>query len=198
MTGRATRLANFEVYMTRCGYTGEDGFEISVEHKQVEDLCTLLLQENKEILALAGLGARDTLRLESGLCLYGNDIDETTTPVEASLLWVIPQERRTTGGFLGSKIILEQLNKKSEKKKRVGITLQRPPHPHCKLYDSNNNEIGEVTSGSYSPVLKTGIGMAYVAKTHSKIGSSIFVEFKNKKVPATISKMPFVPHNYFK
>eukprot|EP01091_Cochliopodium_minus_P007308 TRINITY_DN17207_c0_g1_i1.p1 TRINITY_DN17207_c0_g1~~TRINITY_DN17207_c0_g1_i1.p1 ORF type:complete len:400 (-),score=137.08 TRINITY_DN17207_c0_g1_i1:73-1272(-) len=196
MSGRNFKLGNlFNVYMTRCGYTGEDGFEISVDHKDVEDFSSLLLK-NEEV-ALAGLGARDTLRLESGLCLYGNDIDENTTPVEASLLWTIPQERRISGGFLGAKYVLEQIQNKSEKKKRVGIQLPRPPHPHLKIFDSNGKEIGEVTSGSFSPVLKSGIGMAYVSKEFSKIGTQIFLEFKNKKVPATVSKMPFVPTNYW-
>ena len=150
-----------------------------------------------ESVALAGLGARDTLRLESGLCLYGNDIDENTTPIEASLLWTIPQERRTSGGFLGAEHVLEQIKNKSEKKKRVGIKLARPPHQHCKIFDSEGNEIGEVTSGSFSPVLKQGIGMAYVSKAFSKNGSQIFIDIKNKKVPATVSKMPFVPTNYW-
>lgn len=197
MTGTPVKLGGeFEVYMTRCGYTGEDGFEISLPHSVAPQFCSLLLEHNKESLALAGLGARDTLRLEAGLCLYGNDIDENTTPVEASLLWTIPQERRTSGGFLGSQVIVEQIKNKSEERKRVGITLPRPPHPHLKLYDSEGKEIGEVTSGSFSPVLKCGIGMAYLHKKFSKIGTQVFVSFKNKKVAATVSKMPFVPTNY--
>ena len=148
---------------------------------------------------LAGLGARDTLRLEAGLCLYGNDIDDTKTPVEAGLSWLIHKRRRDEKNFPGASIILKQLNEKPEIK-RVGLKMLNDNGPsarqHMKIFDEKN-EIGEVTSGCLSPSIKQNISMGYVTNKASKIGTKILVEIRNKKHDAEIVKLPFVPTRYF-
>jgi len=184
--------------VTRCGYTGEDGVEISVLEKDCANLVEALLTSAGNP-ALAGLGARDSLRLEAGLCLYGNDIDATTTPVEATLAWTIPKTRRATGGFPGADIILKQL-KEGADKKRVGFLSKGPPaRGHTNVLDAEGNKVGELTSGCPSPSIGSGtnVSMGYVNKNVSKVGTPLFLQVRNKKIETTVSKMPFVPSNYF-
>lgn len=181
--------------VTRCGYTGEDGVEISVPKSRVVELTEKLLS-NPEV-KLAGLGARDSLRLEAGLCLYGNDIDETTTPVEATLVWTIGKRRRQTRDFPGADIIVPQIKNKTQRK-RVGLVSTGPPvRPHTPILSTDGTVIGEVTSGCPSPCLKKNVAMGYVDSAFSQNGTQIQVEVRKKAVPATVSKMPFVPTNYY-
>lgn len=181
--------------ITRCGYTGEDGVEISVPSSRVVELTERLLS-NPEV-KLAGLGARDSLRLEAGLCLYGNDIDETTTPVEATLVWTIGKRRRQTRDFPGADIIVPQIKNKTQRK-RVGLVSTGPPvRPHTPILSSDGTPIGEVTSGCPSPCLKKNVAMGYVDSAFSKNGTQIQVEVRKKAIPATVSKMPFVPTTYY-
>ncbi|XP_041048632.1 aminomethyltransferase, mitochondrial isoform X2 [Carcharodon carcharias] len=181
--------------VTRCGYTGEDGVEISVPIQRTVELAELLLR-NSEV-RLAGLGSRDSLRLEAGLCLYGNDIDETTTPVEATLLWTIGKRRRAAADFPGASIILRQIKEKT-KRKRVGLVSAGPPvRQRTPILNPDGKVIGEVTSGCPSPCLKQNIAMGYVDTEYSKQGTPINVEIRKKIVDAIVSKMPFVPSKYY-
>jgi aminomethyltransferase len=188
-----------DVLVSRCGYTGEDGFEISVSDKNAVTLCELLLK-NSEV-KMAGLGARDTLRLEAGLCLYGHDMDDATTPIEAALKWVIGKRRKTQGGFPGYDIIKGQMEGETEVK-RVGFVIESgaPAREESKIFtpDDNTNAIGKVTSGTFSPCLKKPIGMAYVKAKYGKIGTPLKVQVRNREYDIKIAKMPFVPQRYYK
>uniref|UniRef100_A0A3Q1F0A8 Aminomethyltransferase, mitochondrial n=1 Tax=Acanthochromis polyacanthus TaxID=80966 RepID=A0A3Q1F0A8_9TELE len=181
--------------VTRCGYTGEDGVEISVPKGRVVELTEKLLTNGE--VKLAGLGARDSLRLEAGLCLYGNDIDETTTPVDASLVWTIGKRRRQTKDFPGANIIVPQIKAKADRK-RVGLVSSGPPvRQHTPILSPDGTVIGEVTSGCPSPCLKKNVAMGYVDAAFAKNGTNIQVEVRKKAVPAIVSKMPFVQTNYY-
>lgn len=181
--------------VTRCGYTGEDGVEISVPSSDVVSLTEKLLADSE--VKLAGLGARDSLRLEAGLCLYGNDIDETTTPVEAGLIWTIGKRRRQARDFPGADIIVPQIKAKTQRK-RVGLISTGPPvRQHTPILSYDGKVIGEVTSGCPSPCLKQNIAMGYVDAGFSKVGTPIQVEVRKKAIPAVVSKMPFVPTKYY-
>uniref|UniRef100_A0A8C5DBS0 Aminomethyltransferase n=1 Tax=Gouania willdenowi TaxID=441366 RepID=A0A8C5DBS0_GOUWI len=174
----ATVFGVSDCRVTRCGYTGEDGVEISVPRSRVVELTEKLLS-NAEV-KLSGLGARDSLRLEAGLCLYGNDIDENTTPVEAALVWTIGKRRRQSRDFPGADIIVPQIMAKTARK-RVGLVSTGPPvRPHTPILSPDGRVIGEVTSGCPSPN-----------------GTEIQVEVRKKAVPATVTKMPFVPTTYY-
>ncbi|CAI5725169.1 unnamed protein product [Peronospora destructor] len=169
-----------DVILTRCGYTGEDGFEISVLSKDSEMFARALLQDPRVLES--GLGARDSLRLEAGLCLHGHDITADTTPIEAMLAWTIGKRRREEGG-----------------KKRVGFVVEgAAAREGAELFDGNDKVVGHVTSGTFSPSLKKAIGMAYVDKSSGKLGTELHVKARNKTQKAVISKMPFVPANYYK
>ncbi|XP_041954839.1 aminomethyltransferase, mitochondrial [Alosa sapidissima] len=181
--------------VTRCGYTGEDGVEISVPSGSIVALAEKLLT-NTEV-KLAGLGARDSLRLEAGLCLYGNDIDENTTPVEASLVWTIGKRRRQQRGFPGADIVVPQIKAKTQRK-RVGLISTGPPvRQHTPILAPDGRVIGEITSGCPSPCLKKNVAMGYVEAGFSKVGTAVQVEVRKKAVPAVVSKMPFVPSKYY-
>ncbi|XP_030640460.1 aminomethyltransferase, mitochondrial [Chanos chanos] len=181
--------------VTRCGYTGEDGVEISVPRKDVVSLAERLLANGE--VKLAGLGARDSLRLEAGLCLYGNDIDENTTPVEASLVWTIGKRRRQAKDFPGANIVVPQIKAKTQRK-RVGLISTGPPvRQHTPILAPDGRVIGEVTSGCPSPCLKQNVAMGYVEAGFSKVGTPLQVEVRKKAVPAVVSKMPFVPTRYY-
>jgi len=188
--------------VTRCGYTGEDGVEISVPINNTAKLAERLLESGGgAVCKLAGLGARDTLRLEAGLCLYGNDIDEKTTPIEAGLAWTIGKRRRGLKDFPGAEIIMKQLQEKPSIR-RVGLRLLSNGGPsarqHAKIFDAEvKGEIGEVTSGCLSPTLNQNISMAYVPKEFAKSGTKLSVGIRNKKYDAEVFKMPFVPTNYY-
>ncbi len=182
--------------ITRSGYTGEDGYEISVPAEAAEDLAQLLLGE--EEVALAGLGARDSLRLEAGLCLYGNDIDTTTTPIEASLTWVIGKSRRENGGFPGDKIILDQILNKAPRK-RVGIKPdgRAPARAGTEITDMEGNVIGAITSGGFGPTVGGPIAMGYVKTEFFKPDTPVQLLVRGKALPAKTFKLPFTPHRYY-
>ncbi|KAJ3050701.1 hypothetical protein HK097_008307 [Rhizophlyctis rosea] len=196
MTSRHLDIKGIPVYISRCGYTGEDGFEISVPDSEVVRLSELLL-ENPDV-ELAGLGARDSLRLEAGLCLYGHDMDEATSPVEAGLTWTIGQRRRTEGGFLGAERILPQI-KGGVPKRRVGLIVEgAPAREGAKILSVDGEELGTITSGCPSPVLKKNVAMGYVKSGFHKQGTDVQVQVRNRLQKAKITKMPFVPHQYYR
>ncbi|KAJ3276449.1 hypothetical protein HDV01_005072 [Terramyces sp. JEL0728] len=193
MTAQKIELAGIPCYVSRCGYTGEDGFEISVPHEKAVRLTETLL--NHPDVELAGLGARDSLRLEAGLCLYGHDLDEDITPVEGALTWTIGQRRRKEGGFLGADKILPQI-KGGVSKRRIGLVVEgAPAREHTEIY-ADGKKIGEITSGCPSPTLKKNIAMGYVENGFHKQGTELQVKVRNKMQKATVTKMPFVPANY--
>ncbi|XP_053455839.1 aminomethyltransferase, mitochondrial isoform X2 [Nycticebus coucang] len=181
--------------VTRCGYTGEDGVEISVPAVGVIHLATALL-ENPEV-KLAGLAARDSLRLEAGLCLYGKDIDEHTTPVEGSLSWTLGKRRRAAMDFPGAKAIIPQLKGKVQRR-RVGLVCEGAPmREHSPILSMEGAVIGTVTSGCPSPCLKKNVAMGYVPYEYSRPGTQLLVEVRRKQQMVVVSKMPFVPTNYY-
>ena len=186
-------------------YTGEDGFELSIAEDKITDVTHTLLSSTDGSVQLSGLGARDSLRLEAGLCLYGNDIDEDTTPIEAGLTWTIGKRRRVIQNneedFPGAEIILRQLKDKPTRK-RVGLVSQGPPaRSHTPVIDASSGEqIGEVTSGCPAPSMEvnnTNVAMAYLPSSISKNGTKVLLKVRNKNVEATVSKMPFVPSRYY-
>uniref|UniRef100_A0A2I3HXQ9 Aminomethyltransferase n=2 Tax=Nomascus leucogenys TaxID=61853 RepID=A0A2I3HXQ9_NOMLE len=181
--------------VTRCGYTGEDGVEISVPVAGAVHLATALLK-NPEV-KLAGLAARDSLRLEAGLCLYGNDINEHTTPVEGSLSWTLGKRRRAAMDFPGAKVIVPQLKGKVQRR-RVGLMCEGAPmRAHSPILNMEGINIGTVTSGCPSPSLKKNVAMGYVPCEYSRPGTMLLVEVRRKQQMAVVSKMPFVPTKYY-
>uniref|UniRef100_A0A8C0NFW1 Aminomethyltransferase, mitochondrial n=2 Tax=Canis lupus familiaris TaxID=9615 RepID=A0A8C0NFW1_CANLF len=181
--------------VTRCGYTGEDGVEISVPAAAAVRLAAALL-ENPEV-KLAGLAARDSLRLEAGLCLYGSDIDEHTTPVEGSLSWTLGKRRRAAMDFPGASVIIAQLKGKVQRR-RVGLTCEGAPvRAHSPILNMEGTVIGTVTSGCPSPCLKKNVAMGYVPSEYSRPGTPLLVEVRRKQQMAVVSKMPFVTTNYY-
>ena len=203
MTGSQFTIAGCDCFVTRSGYTGEDGFEISVPAAQAEALARALLAlpEVKPI----GLGARNSLRLEAGLCLYGNDIDTATTPVEAALNWAMQKVRRTggarAGGFPGADKVLAQLdNPASLTRKRVGlVALERVPvREHTELQSLDGQKIGEVTSGLLGPTIDKPVAMGYVLPAFAPLGTRINAIVRGKAVPMEVSAMPFVPTRYYR
>lgn len=201
MTGTQLDIAGIPCAVTRSGYTGEDGFEISVPADRAEALARRLLAD--DAVAPIGLGARDTLRLEAGLCLYGHDIDETTTPIEAGLTWAISKARRSggarSGGFPGAAIILDQLAH-GVSRRRVGIQPEgrAPVREGAELQDEHGQRIGQVTSGSFSPSMNAPVAMAYVAHSHATPGTPVQALVRGKRLPATVVKLPFVPQRYYR
>ncbi|TRN24319.1 glycine cleavage system aminomethyltransferase GcvT [Vibrio furnissii] len=196
------QIDGIDCIVSRSGYTGEDGYEISAPADQAEALArTLTAFEEVEWI---GLGARDSLRLECGLCLYGHDLDETTTPVEASLLWAIQPVRRTggarEGGFPGADIILSQIATKDVSRKRVGLVGQTkaPVREGTELFDADGAKIGLVTSGTAGPTAGIPVSMAYVRADLAAIGTEVFAEVRGKMLPMLVEKMPFVPQRYYR
>ena len=203
MTGGSYTIAGCDCFVTRSGYTGEDGFEISVPAAQAETLARALLAQ-PEVKPI-GLGARNSLRLEAGLCLYGNDIDTTTTPPEAALNWAIQKVRRTggarAGGFPGADKVLAQIdNPASLPRKRVGlVALERVPvREHTELQSTDGQKIGEVTSGLLGPTVNEPVAMGYVTPAFAAIGPRVNAIVRGKAVPMEVRAMPFVPANYFR
>lgn len=192
-----------EVLVSRGGYTGEDGFEISIPSYATEAITEFLLDSAKDELKLAGLGARDTLRLEAGMCLYGHDLDDTTTPVEAGLSWIIGKDRRAKGGFHGDSVILQQLKKKSDgggvSRRRIGLIIEgAPAREGAEIVNEAGEKIGNITSGCPSPTLKKNISMGYIKDGMHKAGTEVEVVVRGKKRKAVVTKMPFIPSKYFK
>jgi aminomethyltransferase len=199
MTGGAFSLVGADCYLTRSGYTGEDGFEISVPVTHAEALARELLAQPE--VAPAGLGARDTLRLEAGLCLYGHDIHATTTPIEAGLSWAIQKVRRAggarAGGYPGSNVIDAQLAG-GVSSKRVGLLgLERVPvREGTELVDGHGHRLGHVTSGTLGPTVNQPIAMACIASNHASVSHEVFAVVRGRKLPMRVVALPFTPHRY--
>jgi aminomethyltransferase len=187
-----------EIWVSRSGYTGEDGYEISVPNAKAVELSRALLAMS-EVEAI-GLGARDSLRLEAGLCLYGSDIDTSTTPVEAALEWAIQKIRRRggerEGGFPGAEVILEQLETGAPRR-RVGLLPEgrAPMRAGTEIY-AGDTKVGAVTSGAFGPSLEAPMSMAYVATPHSQTGTRLEGDVRGKRMPVTVADMPFRPSNF--
>jgi len=201
MSGAAATIAGVACFATRSGYTGEDGFEISCAGSDAEALARALLAE-PEVMP-AGLGARDTLRLEAGLCLYGHDIDTTTTPVEAALAWAIQKVRRPggarAGGYPGAATIEQQLAKGSARK-RVGLLgLERAPVREASpIVDDAGVTIGRVTSGTIGPTVGKPVALAYVPTPLASPGTRLDADVRGKRQPMQVAALPFTPHRYFR
>ena len=203
MTGARFAWNGGELFITRSGYTGEDGFEISVHASQAEALARALLSQS-EVQAI-GLGARNSLRLEAGLCLYGSDIDTTTTPVEAALTWAIQKVRRTGGaraaGFPGADRVLGQLDGAAPlTRRRVGLIAQErvPVREHTELQDLSGRRVGEVTSGLLGPTIDQPVAMGYVETAQAATGTRLQALVRGKPVPMTVADLPFVPARYYR
>ena len=203
MTGASFDWQGADLFITRSGYTGEDGFEISVGNDQVDAFARALLAQ-AEVKPI-GLGARNSLRLEAGLCLYGNDIDTTTTPIEAGLNWALQKVRRTggarAGGFPGANIVLGQLDGTHPlTRKRVGFIAQErvPVREHVELQSLQGVKIGEVSSGLLGPTANVPVAMGYVDAANAAIGTVVNAMVRGKAVPMTVSAMPFIPNRYYR
>ena len=203
MTGGNFAVAGADCFITRSGYTGEDGFEISVPAAQAEALARALLAQPE--VAPIGLGARNSLRLEAGLCLYGNDLDTSTTPSEAGLNWAIQKVRRTggarAGGFPGADKVLAQIDDPTLlTRKRVGLiaTERVPVREPAVLENMDGQQVGQVSSGLLSPTLNQPIAMAYVSPDYAAPGTQLFAMVRGKPVPMQVSAMPFIPARYFR
>uniref|UniRef100_D3TLX4 Aminomethyltransferase n=1 Tax=Glossina morsitans morsitans TaxID=37546 RepID=D3TLX4_GLOMM len=186
--------------ITRCGYTGEDGVEISVPSSKIKHVTESLLQQTNGNVKMAGLGARDSLRLEAGLCLYGNDIDSNTTPIEGALAWLVAKRRRAELNFPGAEIIVNQL-KSGVQKRRIGLKLStagKPPPARSGAHIYHNNvEVGYVTSGCPSPSLGFNIAMGYIKEELKQAGTKVQVKIRDRFYDAEVAKMPFTKTNYF-
>ena len=188
-------IAGAACMASRSGYTGEDGYEISIPAAEAERVARALLAE-PEVMP-AGLGARDSLRLEAGLCLYGNDIDETTNPVEAALTWVISKRRKLEWNFIGAGPIRDMLES-GPKRLRVGIQPEgrAPARGHTDIVDAGGDRIGEITSGGFGPSANAPVAMGYVPAAMAADGTPISLMVRGKPLPARVAPLPFVPHRY--
>ena len=201
MTAARLEIDGMECFVTRSGYSGEDGFEISVHNDHARQLARTLLAQTE--VKPVGLGARDSLRLECGLCLYGHDLDTETTPVESSLLWALSKSRRADGarpgGYPGADIIMQQIAN-GVTKKRVGILAEgrMPVRDDAILFDTDDNEVGVVTSGGFGPTVNGPIAMGYVKKEYSAIDTQLFALVRDRKIPVSVIKLPFVKQNYYR
>ena len=196
MSGNWFSFQDHKIYITRSGYTGEDGFEISITNEFVDKLTRELINKGSKLI---GLGARDTLRLEAGLCLYGHDLDKDKTPVEANLKWAISKERISKGDFIGSDIIIKQLNN-GVTKIRVGIKPEGRiiAREKTKIFNQSDIYIGEITSGTFGPSVNGPVAMGYVENDFSKQNTKVFLEVRGKKHPANICGLPFYKKSYVK
>jgi aminomethyltransferase len=197
MSAAEGEIAGIRCGITRSGYTGEDGYEISLAPEHAVSAAEILLAEPE--VAPIGLGARDTLRLEAGLCLYGHDIDETTTPIEAGLAWTIGKRRRVEAGFPGAARILRELADPPARC-RVGIRPndRAPAREGSAILDAEGNPIGTVTSGGFAPSLNAPIAMGYVARDCAALGTPLSLVVRDVPRPALVSAMPFVPTRYYR
>ena len=188
-------LGGVEVHVSRSGYTGEDGFEISVRSEDAVKLWQLLLANNA--VKPIGLGARDSLRLEAGLCLYGHDIDETTSPNEAGLMWSIAKRRREAGGFIGSARVQNEIIS-GVKRKRVGIKPdgRAPAREGTIIQNAAGREIGRITSGGFGPTIGGPVAMGYIETEYATEGTPLLLLVRDKALPATVVKLPFVANRF--
>ena len=199
MHGCSAQLQDYSLYITRSGYTGEDGFEISVPAAQAEAFARQLL-DHPDVKPV-GLGARDTLRLEAGLCLYGHELSETTTPVSAALAWSISKARRANGsrpgGFPGAAIVLQELAQGTPQK-RVGLSIdgKAPVRDGAELVDATGVQVGRVTSGGFGPSVNAPIAMGYVQSTCANPGMKLHAMVRGKPLPVTVATLPFVPARF--
>ena len=202
MDSRIINLSGIDCIVSRSGYTGEDGFEISIPAHEAERITALLLDQPE--VALIGLGARDSLRLESGLCLYGHDIDTNTTPIEGSLAWSISKIRRVdglrAGGFPGASKIFEQMNNKTFDHKRVGLSgnSRAPVREGAELLSAEGDIIGRVTSGTFGPTVGSPVAMGYVNKDYAALDTEVFALVRGKQLPMKVSRMPFIKQRYYR
>jgi aminomethyltransferase len=196
MTGNWFEYKDQKIFITRSGYTGEDGFEVSISNDFAEEFTKMLIDNGAELI---GLGARDTLRLEAGLCLYGHELGIDKTPIEANLKWAISKQRMTNGGFIGSKKIIDQINH-GIKQIRVGIKPEGRliARENTKIFNDVETVIGEITSGTFGPSVNGPVAMGYVEKEFSKKDTKVFLEVRGKKYPANICGLPFYKKSYVK
>jgi len=196
MNGGSFMYDGETVYVTRSGYTGEDGFEISIANNKVEQLCKTLVETTDA--SMIGLGARDSLRLEAGLCLYGHDLDTTTSPIEADLLFGIAKSRRENFNFTGGDVVKQHMEQ-GISRKRVGIQLEGKiiARENAKIFQEDK-EVGIVTSGSFGPSVGAAVVMGYVNFDCSEVGTSVELEVRGKKYPAKICLLPFYKKSYAK
>jgi glycine cleavage system T protein (aminomethyltransferase) len=198
MSAAEVTIGGLQCIVTRSGYTGEDGFEISMPASEAEGFARRLTAE-PEVLSI-GLGARDSLRLEAGLCLYGHDIDETTTPIEADLAWTIGKRRRAEGGFPGAATILRQLAE-GTRRKRVGIRTdgRAPAREETEIVDDAGNRLGKVTSGGFGPSVGRPVAMGYVdSAAHAQEDAALHLLVRGAPRPARVVRLPFVPTRYYR
>jgi aminomethyltransferase len=195
MSATSAEFDGIDCSVSRSGYTGEDGFEVSVPSKDVESVAQALLAE-PEVKPI-GLGARDSLRLEAGLPLYDHDLNETTSPVEADLTFAIAKARRSSGGFAGARRILKELHD-GPLRKRVGIrpSGRAPVRDGAKILSPDGREIGVITSGGFGPTVNAPVAMGYVEPKFSSLGTEVLTSGRRDNEPATIAALPFVPHRY--
>ncbi|KAL9320824.1 hypothetical protein ACSQ67_012663 [Phaseolus vulgaris] len=191
-------MHNNTLFIENFRYTGEDGFEISIPSESAVDLAKAILEKSEGKIRLTGLGARDSLRLEAGLCLYGNDLEQHITPIEAGLTWAIGKRRRAEGGFLGADVILKQLEEGPKIRRAGFFSSGPPPRSHSEIQDEGGNTIGEITSGGFSPCLKKNIAMGYVKSGLHKAGTKVQIIIRGKSNEGVVTKMPFVPTKYYK
>ena len=196
MNGNSFNYLDERIYITRSGYTGEDGFEISLMNKYAELFTEKLINEGANLI---GLGARDTLRLEAGLCLYGHDMDINKSPIEANLKWAISKKRFISGGFMGFEKIKSQIEN-GISKVRVGIKPEGRiiARENTVIFSEDNKNIGKITSGTFGPSIQVPIAMGYIENSFSKIDTKIFLEVRGKKYPASVSNLPFYKKSYVK
>lgn len=201
MNGCHISIDGADCYITRSGYTGEDGFEISVPAGAAEALARKLL--SYEQVKPIGLGARDSLRLEAGLCLYGHDLDTTTTPIQAALLWSISKSRRSdggkAGGFPGAEVIFAEMAAGAVRK-RVGLAIEgrAPVREGAEIVNEAGEQVGVVTSGGFGPTLEAPLAMCYVQADYATVGTALSALVRGKPRPVTVAKMPFVPQRYYR
>ena len=195
MSARPARIAGFESFVSRSGYTGEDGYEISIASAQAEGFARILLDQPD--VAPIGLGARDSLRLEAGLCLYGHELDETVDPIEAALSWSIQKRRRVEGGFPGAKRIQDALANGPDRQ-RVGVRPdgRAPAREGAEIVSADGAPIGIVTSGGFGPSVGGPIAMGYVVRAHAAVGTPVNLMVRGKPLSARIVTLPFHPHAY--
>ncbi len=197
MSSLDIELSGMWCHISRSGYTGEDGYEIAVKHADVVEMCELFMSHDE--VEMIGLGARDSLRLEAGLCLYGHDIDTTTSPVEAGLTWSIQKHRREEGGFLGAERVQKELAERPVRR-RVGIEPmgRAPAREGTIIQNMDGKDIGVITSGGFGPTHGGPVAMGYVKRKYAKSGTEVQLVIRGKAKPAKTVKLPFVPNNFYR
>jgi aminomethyltransferase len=194
MSALAARFNDMDIHLSRSGYTGEDGYEMSIPTRHVAAVYEALLSHSE--VKPIGLGARDSLRLEAGLCLYGHDIDETTSPVEADLVWSIGRHRRTEGGFIGAERIIREL-KEGPRRRRIGIRPEgRAPAREGTVVTAAGRAVGTITSGGFGPTVSGAVAMGYVESAFAVSGTPLELTVRGKPLAAAVAKLPFVAHRY--